>query len=98
MLSKLYAFFLIYTTCDVFNSHLGFNFYASMWYTNLPFLFYISGTHGKIDLPGPLCYKTSYRFKCILYIRPNPTGSDKWVKHDGNGISTAAKLLFGAIK
>ena len=25
-----------------------------------------------IDLPDPLCYKTSCRFNCILYIGPNP--------------------------
>ena len=30
-----------------------------------------------LDLPGPLCYKTSCRFNCILYIGPNSTGSDK---------------------
>ena len=30
-----------------------------------------------LDLPGRLCYKTSCRFNCILYIGPNPTGSDK---------------------
>ena len=31
----------------------------------------------SIDLPGPLCYKSSCRFNCILYIGPNPTGTDK---------------------
>ena len=36
-----------------------------------------------LDLPGPLCYWTSCRFNCILYMRPNPTGSDKCVKHKG---------------
>ena len=30
-----------------------------------------------LDLPGPLCYKTSCRFNCILYIGPNPTGCNK---------------------
>ena len=60
------------------SGHLGF-FYKLYIFVYVNYGKMTSNNGRLVDLPGPLCYKTSCRFNCILYrsIGPNPTGSDK---------------------